>query len=122
MEITREMYLNGKVEHHDYYLTLAKECGISFERSNLLPKVKKLLAAGDEHLNKIPLKSWDMLATSYIDQNKLHSVFKAHGDSWSLAGHVCMLKAAAKDAAIKGKEETRLYWSESLKKHVTVPD
>ena len=46
----------------------------------------------DPHLNGIPLGSWDMLTGCTKTQQ---GALKAAGDSWSLAGGVCILKEAA---------------------------
>lgn len=93
---TRKEYMDGKVTHNEYYETIAAESGISFEHSEKLAEIKAALVE-DEHLNNIPLKYWDMLSS--MAYYSTAPVLKAHGDSWSLAGGVCIAKAAARKAA-----------------------
>ena len=96
--ITRQNYLDGKVSHDEYYRTIATEAHISFKNSDMLPAIKAALKEGDKHLSTIPLRIWDSL-TGYIGKIELQRVFKSHGDQYSIAGHVCVLKQAARDAA-----------------------
>lgn len=97
---TRQQYMNKQISFEEYYGELAKECHISFAKSDMLPRIREALKT-NKNLNSIPLRVWDMMAYSYLDKNYLHQVFKNHGDCWSLAGHVCMLKVAAIKAAKK---------------------
>lgn len=94
---TRTDYMNGSVTHHEYYRCLGREAGIRFSNSDLLPRIQVALANGDEHLNTIPLDVWDQRAATLLPYIK--NVFKAHGDTDSLNGRVCVLKQAARDAA-----------------------
>ncbi len=94
---TRAEYLNKTVSFEDFYRAIAKDAGISFAGSDILPRVKRALASGDEHLNTIPLATWDIYAGAA--KHATAPAFKAHGDSWSIAGGVCVAKQAAKDAA-----------------------
>jgi len=94
---TRQEYMDGKVSFEDYYETIAQESGISFSRSSELPRIREALANGDEHLNTISMTYWDNLA--YAAQPSTMPVLRAHGDGWSLAGGVCIEKAAARKAA-----------------------
>lgn len=96
---TRKDYMTGKVNHKTYYETLASEAGISYANSEALPRIRQALKDGDEHLNSIPLGLWDSLAVK--NRRITAPVLKAHGDFWSLAGSVCIQKAAAKKAANK---------------------
>ena len=98
----RKDYLEGKVTHQEYYEAVAEKLGISFTESKLLPKIRKALEEGDYYLNSISLATWDNLAYSYIDKNHAMLVFQNEfEDWWSLAGHVCALKAAARRDAQK---------------------
>jgi hypothetical protein len=63
----------------------------------MLPRIKAALAAGDEHLNSIHLNWWD--SQGVLVRHILAPLFKERGDCWSLAGSVCVLKAAAIAAA-----------------------
>ena len=98
-QFTRKDYMEGRMSHHAYYSAIAKECGISFKRSNMLPQIKEALAKGDEHLNSIPLTIWDSMAIR--NTARISTVLKEHGDFYSLAGGVCVMKTAAIEAASK---------------------
>lgn len=93
----RQRYLNKEISHADYYRAIAATAGVSYENADarFLDRVRRALAAGDEHLNTIPLAEWDARSTSIFG---LHNAFRAHGDIYSLAGGVCLVKQAAKDA------------------------
>lgn len=93
----RSAYMAGEVSFTEFYESVAKEAGISYENSSLLPRIKHALAAGDEHLNTIPLSEWNSMAA--MTYGPLKHAFKLHGDTFSLAGGVCVHKAAAKKAA-----------------------
>lgn len=97
MTITRKDYLDGKVSHHEYYLAVAKTCGVSYELADpvFLARVKKALDDGDIHLNSIPLQVWDRRGAGIVG---LQKAFREHGGYDSLAGRVCLLKAVAKEA------------------------
>lgn len=94
----REQYINGEMTFEQYYTSIAKEAGVSMERNELMPKVVAALKAGDEHLNSIPLATWDRMGLSPISYH-IANAFKAHGDYATAAGLVCMYKQAAKNAA-----------------------
>lgn len=94
---SRADYMNGTVDFATYYRAVAKTAGISYAHAEpaFLARVKAALANGDEHLNTLPLSLWDKRGEGLIGIGK---AFKAHGDNDSLAGRVCILKQAAKDA------------------------
>lgn len=94
---TRKDYMENRVTFEEYYGAIVKEAGISYANSSLLPRVKAALEAGDEHLNTISLQVWDQQAIG--TQNIVARVMKEHGDTYSLAGGVCVHKTAAKLAA-----------------------
>ena len=94
----RSDYMAGKVTFEEFYASVAKVAGISYAQSDLLPRVKLALEAGDEHLNTIPLSVWDRRA-AYTSAAVARSL-KLHGDFYSLAGGVCVHKQAAKLAAV----------------------
>ena len=91
-------YLEGRISFDQYYGALAKELGVSFKKSPMLPRIKAALITGDEYLNSIPLRDWDRIAIMY-NSGSVNKVLKAHGDSFSLASMVCILKQAAREAA-----------------------
>lgn len=97
--MTRKDYMEGRITHQEYYSTIAKEAHISFKNSEMLPEIKDALAKGDEHLNTIPLRQWDMMATFHRDRIRL--ALKNHDDFYSLGGGVCVMKAAAVEAAME---------------------
>lgn len=102
---SRADYLAGRVTFEEYYRAIAKESGVSFRNSPMLPKVARALANGDEHLNTIRLAEWDSIGI--MGKSSTAPVFKAHGDFWSIAGGCCVAKQAAKDAAMESVDETK---------------
>ena len=99
--ITRADYLAGKVTHEVYYRAVNQTAGLNWENAAILGRVKACLRDGDEHLNKIPLAWWDRQGTNPWLRANLGRAFKVHEDHLSLAGIVCCLKQAAKDAITK---------------------
>jgi len=97
----RKDYMDGRVPFEEYYRSVYKALHLSFKESSMLPQIKRAIARGDAHLNSIRLMHWDALAASYLNDLTKREAFKLHGDSWSLAGHVCALKQAARDAALE---------------------
>jgi hypothetical protein len=97
ISMTRKDYMDGVVSFEQYYTTIAEESGVSFKNADIIPCVVRALANGDEHLNSIPLSTWHSYAI--YEKPATSPVFKVHGDSWSLAGGVCVAKQAAKNAA-----------------------
>lgn len=96
---SRKDYLSGKVTYAEFYRSIYKALGISMVKSSLMPRVRTCLEHGDEHLNDIPLKTWDFLGCHHKTNSGSHGVFKAHGDCMSLQGLVSAYKTAARDAA-----------------------
>lgn len=97
-EPTRKQYMNKEVSFSDFYRAVYQTAGISLgANESLVLKVKTALSEGDEHLNSIPLGYWDGLAFSA--RGSLKKAFKKHGDFYSMAGGVCAMKQAARDAA-----------------------
>jgi hypothetical protein len=95
---TRKDYMDGKVDFAEYYRSIAKSLGLSYSNADatFMTRVRQALANGDEHLNTIPLAVWDQRGAAIINPAP---AFKAHGDGVSLAGLVCVVKQAARDAA-----------------------
>lgn len=97
--ITRQDRLKGKVSHEEYYRSINKTAGLTFDGGHyLLPRVKAAIESGDEHLNSIELKTWDRLGENNHLRQNLDRALKLHNDSLTLATIVCCLKQAAKDA------------------------
>lgn len=87
---TRQQYMNGLVTFDEYYgqFVTAKIKKIVLNHFNL--KLIKKAYAADKHFNNIPLSKWDNIS------HEISVDYKAAGDLESLAGNVCVLKAAAK--------------------------
>lgn len=104
-----------RVSHQEYYAYLADVIGReAVERIVLmtasLPQLREALAAGDAHLNTIPLAKWDgadpavralvahnaraVMAVSWNGQP-----LRAGSYCWSRSESVCVLKAAARRLA-----------------------
>jgi hypothetical protein len=95
--ITRDQYMaNSSALHQAYYLEIARDSGVSYARSPELPCIRAALANGDTSLNTIPLAWWDARAMQTPARSE---AFRSRGDYPTLAGLVCMHKAAAKEAA-----------------------
>jgi hypothetical protein len=99
METERKRHLAGDTTHQEYYSAIAKDCGVSFAKSSMLPEIITALAHGDEHLNEIELHRWDNLGWHLAGQKRVKEAFKQRGDFVTTAGLVCVLKAAAREAA-----------------------
>jgi hypothetical protein len=93
---TRKDYMENRLTHAEYYGLIAKEAGISYANSQELPRIKEAIST-DENLNNIPLSWWDKRANSTV--SSVSKALKNHGDFYSLAGGVCVHKAAAIKAA-----------------------
>jgi hypothetical protein len=89
--VTRKQYLsNPEGLHQAYYLEIAREARVkpSAER------VERVRQAGG--VDRIPLREWETWAAAVIAYNgpALARIFRERGDSLTMAGVVCMLKAA----------------------------
>jgi hypothetical protein len=89
--ITREQYLkgNGEQNHRAYYSQFVNP-SIKETVKNTVG-IDALLKSNDPHLNDIPLKIWDNMMTSGVNDKMLKL-----GDYLTLAGKVCVLKEAAR--------------------------
>lgn len=97
--ITRKEYMSDSEKlHHRYYLEIGREAGISYAKSADLPRIKEALNKNDKHLNTIPLSEWDN--RGMVTKNAIHRAMTKRGDSWSLAGGVCVHKACAIEDAL----------------------
>lgn len=95
--ITRTEYMADSANlHHAYYLEIALEAG-PLMLPFTIEKIKAALANGDEHLNSLPLGSWDNAAIQ--QQGRMRPALQARGDGYSLGTGVCILKALAKHRA-----------------------
>ena len=85
----RNRYMAGEITHAEYYLWLSDFIGLT---DGLIPASnERVKASKDEHLNDIPLQSWD----------NMHDLVRqrAGGLAWSLSDTVCCLKAMARRRA-----------------------
>lgn len=98
--ITRADYMSGRATHDEYYDALCDLAGVSYADADpqFIERCREALFSGDEHLNSIPLKEWDRRASSLLPG--VGRAFKEVGDHPSAAGLVCLLKAAARRAAL----------------------
>ncbi len=96
---TRAQYMAKEISHQDYYESIASLAGVSFKHGDMLPEIKQCLADGDEFLNRIPLKKWDYSGEWLATRPDYRAALKAHGEIDSKSVRVCVLKAAAREAA-----------------------
>lgn len=102
--ITREDYLAGAVTHRDYYGSVVAAAHIRFAAdSPLVQRCAAALANGDEHFNTIPLATWDEYAAAAV--RSIATALRQHGDVFSLAGGVCVMKEAARQAVERQARE-----------------
>ena len=93
--MTRAEYLATGVgidhAHRDYYAQF-ETAGVrlrvmrEFDVEDLVACVK----AGDRSFSRTPLALWDIVSAT--NQGAVHVLMKSRGDSWSLAGGVCVAK------------------------------
>jgi hypothetical protein len=92
---TRQQYFTNECTHEQYYGQFITPYIMQVVKEQIgLQNIKNALTAGD-NLNSIPLTRWDALATS-IKSNTISEAFRKAGDYPTLAGYVCLLKAAAR--------------------------
>jgi hypothetical protein len=96
--INRQEYLSGRVTFEEFYREVNRLAGIKFRADHwAVIEAKEALAQGDVHLNSIPLRDWDMMASAAC--RSLSKAMKELGDFYSMAGGVCAMKQAVIDAA-----------------------
>lgn len=90
---TRKEYLDGAVSHREYYAQFVTE-GVKqlVEKRIGIDRLKK---STDEHLNDIPLKTWDNLFSTGVPKY-IGDKLREAGDFPTMAGAVCILKEAAR--------------------------
>lgn len=94
----RDAYLDNKITHEQYYGSVADDAGARFPEDSAV--IDEIIAEGGD-VSSIQLYRWDHMICHSCDKGKTREAFKAHGDFWSLAGHVCMLKEAARQAVAR---------------------
>lgn len=96
-KFTRAQYLNQECTHEQYYNQFVTPAIKSLVKNSLgLDKLKEAYEAG-ESLNTIPLTKWDSMS-QFIGKDPyfLNVPMKEVGDFLTLAGIVCIAKAAAR--------------------------
>jgi hypothetical protein len=98
--MTRQDYLDGKITFAEYYREIARIAGISWKNHHMLDRVRIALSNGDQHLNTIPLSSWDILGA--WSRPAIARALKIMGDTGgvSMSDIVCTHKQAARDAVL----------------------
>jgi hypothetical protein len=86
---TRKQYMNNECTHEQYYAQFATPEVVSQVKSQIGEAAIK--ASTDPHFNDIPLRKWDNLGISVYKSD-----MEAAGDYLTLAGKVCIAKAAAR--------------------------
>ena len=92
--MTRKDYMENRITHLEYYGNVARIAGIRFSEE-FLTRCDKALTAGDEHLNTVPLSTWDMMGAAW--RVRIASALKQVNNTGgvSLSDLVCTLKSAA---------------------------
>lgn len=90
MLMRKDYMANSSNLHAAYYEEIATAAGVRISKDLL----KRCRQSTDEHFNDIGLPVWDNAAASY--DSSIGRAMKARGDSWSLAGGVCTMKASAR--------------------------
>ena len=88
--ITRKELLDGGATHDEYYGQFVDD-GV---KKRVLSHIsaQELLSSNDPHFNDISLQRWDRIGMTSATAKKL----RAAGDYLTLAGSVCIAKAAAR--------------------------
>ena len=97
--IKRSQYVCGKVTHEEYYGQFVTESVISTVLSRFGLDKLAIQFELDEHLNGIPLTSWDNTPL-FIDMGSL----EACDEFLTPAVKVCILKEAARQAIARAKK------------------
>ena len=93
--ITRKQYMSGDYSHAEYYGQFVNEN----IKDNIVRRIglDAIRNSTDKHMNDIALKKWDCVG---IPSHTVSQLIEC-GDNYSLAGAVCINKAAARQ--IKGE-------------------
>jgi len=91
--ISREDYIEGKATHQAYYGQFVN----AGYKSRVLSRIglSQLVASRDPHFNDIPLAEWEKIA-SWGGLASTTSKMEQCGDYLTIAGHICILKEAAR--------------------------
>lgn len=97
--IDRTQYISKECTHDEYYREIAKICGIHIFNEDFIRRCA-LIYIRDPHLNEIPLETWDCFARAYSHYTHIHKAFNNRGDYVTMAGMVCVMKAAVRNIII----------------------
>ena len=91
--ISRKDYIAGKATYQAYYGQFVNNT----YKTRVLGRIglSQLVASRDPSFNDIPLAEWDRIA-SYGGLAETTSKMEECGDYLTLAGHICILKEAAR--------------------------
>lgn len=85
----RADYMNGKLTHQEYYLSLARFIHAPI---SMIPQgATRAALKADKNLNNVPLELWDRL-----DPTVRGCAGRAGIKAWSLSDTVCVMKALAR--------------------------
>lgn len=101
IKFTRKQRLANECSHHEYYSQFVDD-GV---KARVLSSIKlsELISATDPHLNDISISRWDSVFQPYFPRY-ISDKMRAAGDYPTLAGAVCIGKAAARQIIKKHKE------------------
>lgn len=91
---TRQDYLSRRCTHEQYYAQFVTEQVKDLVAQSI--GIDRLKASIAPAFNDIPLLEWDSLVPILEVYHDMRAKKKAHGDTWSIAGGVCILKEAAR--------------------------
>lgn len=92
IKFSRADYMANKCSHQEYYNQFVTRDTLALVEDVFGVEKLKAAYAEDKNLNTIPLAKWDALAGN-VNTNE---ALKQAGDYLTLAGSVCILKAAAR--------------------------
>jgi hypothetical protein len=93
--ISRKDYMDKKATYREYYGQFVNETIKNLVLGRFGIKRLRKAFKEDEHLNSIPLYSWDSMVYTLRSPEMIKAI-KETGDFFSLAGGVCILKEAAR--------------------------
>ena len=106
---TRKEYMSGDCTHQEFYEQMVTDKIKEGVRKSIgLPNIMKSTC---EHFNDIPLSFWDTLGWSLSDS--IDSQIKTASDHPSLAGRVCVVKAAARMLKREQEDSTERFVSKA---------
>ena len=95
LTITLKQYMNKEFTHREYNEQYVTERMMNIVENRFGAEKLATRLDEDEHLNNIPLIVWDRIG-EIINCDELNKAMRANGDWTTLAGLVCVAKAAAR--------------------------